>query len=631
LLSDRHNVVVIADEAHRSQYGLLRGLARHMRDALPGASFIGFTGTPIELGDRSTPALFGDYIDTYDVLQAVDDRATVPIYYESRLARIELDEDERPRIDPEFEEVTEQEEVEGKHRLRRKWTRLEAMVGAEKRLKLVAADLLEHLDRRLDAMDGKAMLVCMSRRICADMYDQLTALRPEWHSEDDERGAVKLVMSGSATDPPEWQRHVRSKGRNDAISRRLKDPADPLKIVVVRDMWLTGFDCPPLHTMYLDKAMTGHNLMQAIARVNRVFRDKPGGLVVDYIGVAEPLTRAMADYTAGGGTGKPKLDQAEAVAVMCEKYEVIVAMYHGFDYLQFLRASAASRLRGIVAAMEHVLGLEEGKPRYLRAVGELSKAFALAVPHEEAMAIRDELALFQEVRAALRKATAAPPGERTPEEIDTALRQLVSRAISGTGVVDIFAAAGLERPDISLLSEEFLEEVRRLPQRNLAVEMLEKLLRDEVRTVGRRNVVQSRSFAEMLEETIRKYHNRTVQAARVIEELIELAREMREARGRGEDLGLTDEEVAFYDALEVKDSAVAVLGDETLRTIAQELVRAVRKNVSTDWALRESARARIRVIVRRILRKYGYPPHKREKATLTVLEQAEVLCGPWAA
>jgi type I restriction enzyme R subunit len=630
LLSDRKNIVVIADEAHRSQYGFIDGFARHMHDALPNASFIGFTGTPIELDDRNTPAVFGDYIDTYDVLQAVEDGATVPIYYESRLAKIELVEDERPRIDPEFEEVTEEEEAAHREKLKRRWARLEAMVGTEKRLRLVAEDLVNHFERRLEGMDGKGLIVCMSRRICVDMYNELVRLRPGWHCDDDDCGEIKVVMSGSASDPPEWQQHVRSKGRRDDIARRFKDPGDPLRLVVVRDMWLTGFDCPPLHTMYIDKPMAGHTLMQAIARVNRVFRDKPGGLVVDYIGVAEPLKRAMANYTASGGRGAPQLDQQEAVAVMLEKYEIVVAMYHDFDYRPYLAAEAQKRMRGVAAAMDHVLGLEDGKKRYLQAVTELSKAFALAVPHEEALGIRDELAFFQEVRSALVKATTPEKEKKSEEDLDTAIRQLVSRAVSGTEVIDIFAAAGLQKPDISILSEEFLEDVRRLPQRNLAVEMLEKLLNDEIKVQERKNVVQARSFAEMLEETIRKYQNRTIEAARVIEELIALAKKMREAQRRGEDLGMTEEEIAFYDALEVNDSAVAVLGDDTLRTIAQELVRAVRKSVTIDWTVRDSARAKIRVIVKRILRKYGYPPDKQEKATKTVLEQAEVLCEDWA-
>jgi len=468
----------------------------------------------------------------------------------------------------------------------------------------------------------------MSRRICVDLYDALIKLRPDWHTDDDGRGVLKIVMSGSASDRSEWQPHIRNKSRREALAKRFKDPDDPMKLVIVRDMWLTGFDCPCLHTMYVDKPMRGHGLMQAIARVNRVFKDKPGGLVVDYLGLAEQLKYALADYTQAGGRGEAALDQAEAVAVLKEKCEIVCGMYHGFDYLAVVAASGGERLQGIAQAMEHVLSLEDGKKRYLEAVSNLSKAFALAVPHEEALAIRDEVGFFQEVRSAIAKHTVE--GERkSAQEIDAAIRQLVSRAVASDEVVDIFAAVGLDKPDISILSDEFLAEVRALPQRNLAVELLRKLLNDEIKLRSRRNVVQARSFTEMLEEAIRKYQNRTVEAAQVIEELLELARQMRAAQKRGEDLGLSDDEIAFYDALEVNDSAVQVLGDECLRTIAQELVRTVRRSVSIDWSVRESARARIRVLVRRILRKHGYPPDKQERATQLVLQQAEVLCDEW--
>jgi type I restriction enzyme R subunit len=628
-LSSRRNIVVIADEAHRSQYDFIDGFARHMHDALPNASFIGFTGTPIERDDRSTPAVFGDYIDKYDILRAVEDEFTVLIYYEGRLAKIDLREDEKPKIDPEFEEITEGEEESDKQKLRTKWAALEAMVGTEKRIVLVAEDLVNHFEKRLTALDGKAMIVCMSRRICVDMYNAIVKLRPDWHSNDDDKGVLKIVMSGSASDRAEWQPHIRSKPRREALAKRFKDPDDPMKVVIVRDMWLTGFDCPSLHTMYVDKPMRGHGLMQAIARVNRVFKDKPGGLVVDYLGLADQLRRALADYTEAGGRGKAAINQEEAVAVMLEKYEVVVSIFHGFDYDSILKAEPAERIAGIAAAMEHILQIEDGKKRYLAEVTALSKAFALAVPHEEALRVRDEVGLFQEVRAGLAKATVEGEG-KTPEEMDTAIRQLVSRAVASEEVVDIFAAAGLKKPDISILSDEFLQEVRQLPHRNLAVELLRKLLNDEIRTSSRKNVVQARSFAEMLEKAIRKYQNRAIEAAQVIEELIELAKEMRKARRRGDDLGMTDDEVAFYDALEVNDSAVKVLGNETLKNIAQELVAAVRRSVTIDWTARENARAQIRVIVKRILRKYGYPPDKQEKATQTVLEQAEVLCREWA-
>ncbi len=628
-LTGRRNVVVIADEAHRSQYDFIDGFARHLHDALPSASFIGFTGTPIESTDRSTPAVFGDYIDKYDILRAVEDQATVPIFYESRLARIELDEDEKPMIDPEFEEITEAEEEETrKQRMRTKWASLEAMVGAEKRLGLVAADLVEHFDRRQEAMDGKALVVCMSRRICVGLYDAIVKLRPEWHSDDDAQGAIKIVMSGSATDELAWQSHIRPKTVREAMAKRFKNPEDELKIVIVRDMWLTGFDCPSMHTMYVDKPMGGHNLMQAIARVNRVFRDKPGGLVVDYLGLAEALKDALSNYTASGGKGNATVDQEHAAMVMLEKYEVVRDMLHGFDYERILAAPVQDRMVGIADAMEFVLGLEDGKKRYLDAVTSLSKAFALAVPNDKAIAIRDEVGLFQAIRSGLVKATVTA-GERSSEDVESALRQLVSRAVSSTEVVDIFAAAGLDKPDISILSDEFLAEVRQLPQRNLALELLKKLINDEIKTRMRKNVVQARSFAEMLEEAVRKYQNRAIEAAEIIEELIQIAKTMRAAQQRGDDLGLTEDEVAFYDALEVNDSAVLELGDETLKKIAQDLVSTVRRSVSVDWAKRDNARAQIRVMVKRILRRYGYPPDKQEKATDLVVEQAEVLCDDW--
>ncbi len=627
-LSERCNIVVIADEAHRSQYDFIDGFARHMRDALPHASFVGFTGTPIELADASTRAVFGDYISVYDIQRAVQDGATVPIYYESRLARLALDEAERPKIDPDFDEATEGEEVERKEKLKTRWAQLEAVVGAAKRLKLVAQDIVEHLDKRLEAMDGKAMVVCMSRRISVDLYREIVKLRPGWRHEDDARGSIKVVMTGSASDPADWQPHIRSKPRREALANRFRDPQDPFKLVLVRDMWLTGFDAPSLHTMYVDKPMRGHGLMQAIARVNRVFRDKPGGLVVDYLGLAHELKAALATYTESGGTGRTALDQDEAVALMLEKYELCCGLFHGFDRANWTRGRPEERLGLLPAAQEHILRQENGKDRCVRAVRELSQAFALAVPHDEALRIRDDVAFFQAVQAVLAK---RPPGEARPEEeLDHAVRQIISRAVAPEAVVDIFAAAGLAKPDISILSEEFLAEVRGMPQRNLAVELLQKLLRGELFTRRRRNLVQARSFAEMLEQTIRRYQSRAIEAAQVIEELIALARDMREANARGEKLNLSEEELAFYDALETNDSAVKVLGDETLRIIARELVATVRRNVTIDWTVRENVRAQLRVLVKRILRKYGYPPDKQEKATQTVLEQAALLSAEWA-
>jgi type I restriction enzyme R subunit len=642
MLSDRRNIVVIADEAHRSQYEfgshlvkrkdgtvyLGHGFAKNMRDALPHASFIGFTGTPIELQDANTRAVFGDYISVYDIQRAVQDGATVPIYYESRLARLALDEAERPKIDTDFEEATEGEEVERKEKLKTKWAQLEAVVGAQKRLKLVARDIVEHFEKRCDAMDGKAMVVCMSRRICVELYRELVKLRPAWQDEDDARGAIKVVMTGSATDPPDWQAHIRNKPRREALANRFRDATDPLRIVLVRDMWLTGFDAPSLHTMYIDKPMRGHGLMQAIARVNRVFRDKPGGLVVDYLGLAHELKAALATYTDSGGTGRTALDQGEAVALVLEKYEVCCGLFHGFDRSRWTTGTPQERLGLLPAAQEHILKQENGKDRCVRAVRDLSQAFALAVPHEEALRIRDDVAFFQAVQAVLAKRA---PGEARPEkELDHAVRQIISRAVAPEGVVDIFAAAGLQKPDISILSDEFLAEVRGMPQRNLAVELLQKLLKGELANRRRKNVVQARSFAAMLEQTIRRYQNRAIEAAQVIEELIALAKEMREANARGEALGLSEDELAFYDALETNDSAVKVLGDETLRAIARELVETVRNNVTIDWTLRENVRAQLRVLVKRILRKHGYPPDKQEKATATVLEQAALLSAEWA-
>ena len=629
VLSERRNIVVIADEAHRSQYDFIDGFARHMRDALPNASFIGFTGTPIELTDKNTRSVFGDYISVYDIQRAVLDGATVPIYYESRLAKLELKEAEKPKIDPEFEDLTEGEEVERKEKLKSRWAQLEALVGSEKRLKLVAEDLVRHFENRLVAMDGKAMVVCMSRRICVELYKQIVALRPDWHHADDDKGSIKVIMTGSASDPLDWQGHIRNKSRREAMALRFRDAGDPFRLVIVRDMWLTGFDAPSLHTMYADKPMRGHGLMQAIARVNRVFKDKPGGLVVDYLGLADELRRALANYTESGGTGKTAIDQSEAVALLLEKFEVCRGFFHGFDWSAWISGTPQQRLALLPAAQEHILRQKDGKNRLLKVVSELSQAFALAVPHEEALRIRDDIGFFQAVRAVLAKSGTGE--KKSDEELDHAIRQIVSNAVASDEVIDIFEAAGLKKPDISILSDEFLAEVRGLPQKNLAVELLRKLLNGEIKTRRRKNVVQARSFAEMLEEAIRRYQNRAIETAQVIEELIALAKQMREANQRGEELGLNEDELAFYDALEVNDSAVKVLGDETLRDIARELVATVRKNVTIDWTVRENVRAQLRVLVKRILRKYGYPPDKQEKATQVVLEQAEVLSAEWAA
>jgi type I restriction enzyme R subunit len=629
LLSERRNIVVIADEAHRSQYDFIDGFARHMRDALPNASFIAFTGTPIELTDKNTRAVFGDYISIYDIQRAVEDGATVPIYYESRLAQLSLPEELKPRIDEEFEEVTEGEEIERKEKLKTKWAQLEAIVGAPRRLELLAQDIVAHFEQRLGALEGKGMIVCMSRRIAVELYREIVRLRPQWEDPDDERGQLKVVMTGSAADPADWQPHIRDKRRREALANRFRDSNDPFKLVIVRDMWLTGFDAPSLHTLYLDKPMRGHGLMQAIARVNRVFRDKPGGLVVDYLGLAPELKAALATYTESGGRGHTALPQDDAVRLMLEKYEVCRDLFHGFDYSLWLTGQPHDRLTLLPAAMEHILAQENGKERLVQAARDLSRAFALAVPHEAARRIRDEVAFFQSVQAALTKRT--PSEGRPPEDLDHAVRQILAQAITPQGVLDIFSAAGLSRPEISILSEEFLAEMRGLPHKNLAVEALQRLLRGEINRLRRKNLVQSRAFSELLEQTLRRYQNRAIEAAQVIEELIGLAREMKAATARGERLGLSEEELAFYDALETNDSAVAVLGDETLRAIARELVQAVRNNVSIDWNLRETVRAHLRVIVKRILRKYGYPPDKQEKATQTVLEQVALLTEEWVA
>ncbi|HOA14633.1 MAG TPA: type I restriction endonuclease subunit R [Myxococcota bacterium] len=639
MLSERRNIVVIADEAHRSQYDFVDGLARNLRDALPKASFIGFTGTPIELADANTRGVFGAYISIYDIQRAVADGATVPIYYESRLAKLALDPAEMPVIDTGFEEATEGEEVERKERLKSRWAQLEAIVGAERRLNLVADDILTHMDARAQVVDGKVMIVCMSRRICVEMYRALIERRPEWAGDGDEQGAVKVIMTGSAVDPVDWRQHIRSKDRREKLAERFRRPDDHFRIVIVRDMWLTGFDAPCLQTMYIDKPMRGHGLMQAIARVNRVFRDKPGGLVVDYIGLAQELKSALATYTESGGQGRAALDVDDAVAAMLEKYEVCQGLFGsyvdhgkfvpGFDWSEYKWTDRKRFMKLLLAAKDHVLGQERGSERLKKAVAELNKAHSLIPTHPQAMRIADHLAFFQDVRSVLDKLKNLD--SKSDEELDHAVRQIISRAVTPEGVMDVFAAVGLDKPDISILSDEFLMEVKDIPYKNVAVELLQKLLMGEIRTRRTRNAVQSRAFSEMLEQSLRRYQNRAIETAQVIEELIALAKEMRAADARGEALGLTQDELAFYDALETNDSAVKVLGDETLRTIARELVTTVRANVTIDWTIRENVRAHLRTIVKRVLRRYGYPPDKQEQATRTVLEQAELLCNEWAA
>ncbi|WP_102126668.1 type I restriction endonuclease subunit R [Deinococcus planocerae] len=636
-LSERSNVVVIADEAHRSQYGmkarvdqntgqLSYGFAKHMRDALPNATFLGFTGTPVELRDADTRAVFGEYIDVYDVQRAVDDGATVPIFYESRLVRIRPDDAAWDTLDSEFEDITEGEEVASREKLKTKWAALEALVGDPKRVRLVAEDLVQHFEQRQEVIEGKGMIVGMSRRICVALYDEIIRLRPEWEGAGDTEGVIKVVMTGSATDDKSWQKHIRSGARNREIADQFRQADSSMRLVIVRDMWLTGFDVPSLHTMYIDKPMHGHNLMQAIARVNRVFRDKPGGLVVDYLGLANSLKEAMRVYTDDGRV-EPKRDFEEALDLMQEKLDVVRGILHGFDYTDFAGATPAERVALIAAGQDFVLGKREAvKERYIREVLALGQAYALAIPHPDALAVREEIVFLQTVRAALSKQETTQT-RQARHEVNHAIQQLVEKAVAPDGVIDVFASAGLKRPDISILSESFLQEVRDMPQRNLAVDLLEKLLRDEVRTRSRRNVVQSQNFSAKLEDAIARYQSRSIETAQVIEELLDLARQMREAQRRGDDLRLSEDEIAFYDALEVNDSAVKIMGDDVLREIAHEIAETVRRNATVDWHLREQARAKLRLMVKKVLRRHGYPPDKTEKASQLVLDQAELFAG----
>ncbi len=651
-LTERRNVVVIADEAHRSQYGfrakldvktgqISYGFAKYMRDALPNASFIGFTGTPIEADDVNTPAVFGNYIDVYDISRAVEDGATVPIYYESRLARIELDSMEMPKIDAEVNELTEDDPEAEQERFKKKWSTVEALVGSDKRLALVAQDLVSHFEDRLAALDGKAMVVCMSRRICVKLFEAIVMLRPDWQSLDDQNGAIKIVMTGAASDPPEWQQHIGNKARRDLLAKRARDPKDPLKLVIVRDMWLTGFDAPCMHTMYVDKPMQGHGLMQAIARVNRVFRDKPAGLIVDYIGIAQNLKSALQQYSKNDqdNTG---VDESQAVAVLMEKYEVVRDMYHGFDYITALAGTPQERLAMMAGAIEWILDLQQtlaakestkdGKKdahrRYQDAVLALSKAFSLASASDEAREIREEVGFFQAIRAALVKSSTGSGVTQLEREL--AIQQIVSRAVVSTEIVDILAAAGIKSPDISILSDEFLAEVQQMERKNLALEALRKLINDGIRSRSKANVVQTKAFSERLEDAVARYHANAITTVEVLEELIKLAKDIRSARQRGEEQGLSEDEIAFYDALAENESAIQMMGDDKLKLIAHELMISLRENVSVDWAHRDSARARMRVLVKRILRKYGYPPDLQDAAVQTVLQQAEALSSTWS-
>ncbi|MCB9082320.1 MAG: type I restriction endonuclease subunit R [Lewinellaceae bacterium] len=626
-LSERKNIVVIADEAHRSQYDFIDGFAKHLRDALPNATFIGFTGTPIESGDKNTQAVFGNYVDIYDIQQAVDDKATVPIFYESRLAKVNFVEDEKIHLDEQFEELTENEELSNRQQMRAKWTRLEAIVGNPNRLQKIAEDLVYHFEQRNAVLDGKAMIVCMSRRICVELYNAIINIRPLWHSDDDDKGTIKVIMTGSSSDVLTMQPHIRNKPRRKTIGDRLKNPTDSLKLVIVRDMWLTGFDAPCLHTLYVDKPMRGHNLMQAIARVNRVFTEgKEGGLVVDYLGIAQELKTALADYTASGGEGKPTLDQELAVAKMLELHEAIDYQLRHFDWRKFFKLTPEEKLKFIPVIVDYIFSQENGEQSFTENTKNLLKAFAISVPHERAMAIRDDVALFQAIKSRLVKISDRNEGGKTDDEMETAIKQIISEAITADNVIDIFDAAGLKKPNIEILDERFLQELKDLPQKNLAVELLKKLLKDEIKKRTKINLVESKKFSEMLEDAIKRYHNGMIDTVEFLEKvLIPFAEQMKEADKRGEKLGLNYREYAFYTALEVNNSAVAILGDQMLKHIAQELLKTVRNSTTIDWTIKESVQSALRRNIRRILRLHGYPPDLQEKAVETVIVQAKML------
>ncbi|MBI3794854.1 MAG: type I restriction endonuclease subunit R [Nitrospinae bacterium] len=643
LLSERKNIIVIADEAHRSQYGfsaktvygkdgesarISYGFAKYLRDAVPNASFIGFTGTPVEKEDADTQRVFGNYIDVYDISQAVEDEATVKIYYESRLVQVHLKPEEKEKMDEETEAITEGEESTATEKAKAKWAQLAAIVGHPDRLKKVAEDIVKHFEARQEALEGKGMIVCMSRKIAVELYEEIIKLKPQWHDRDLRKGAVKVVMTSASSDPESWQKHHTSKENRKEISERFKDPSDPLRLVIVRDMWLTGFDVPCLHTMYIDKAMRGHSLMQAIARVNRIYKDKKGGLIVDYIGIASDLKTAFITYASSGGKGAPTIDQKEAVAKMLEKYEVVVQMFDKFDYKKYFSANTQEKLVLILEAQEYVLGLADGKTRFAREVTLLSQAFALSVPDPKAIEIRDEVGFFQAIKARLVKFEPTGGG-KSDTEIETAIKQIVDRAVVSDGIVDIFDAAGIKKPDISILSDEFLAEVRGMERKNLALELLRKLLNDEIHSRTRKNHILSKKLSELLENSIRKYQNNLLTTAQVIEELIKMAREIKDSDKRGEFMGLSEAELAFYDALANNQSAKDVLGDDKLRELSRVLVKKVKKNTSIDWTLKESVQAKLRVIVKRTLRQFGYPPDLELLATENVLKQAELQADEW--
>ena len=644
LLSDRENIVVIADEAHRSQYGFkaktiddknekgevigkktVYGFAKYLRDALPNATYLGFTGTPIENTDVNTPAVFGNYVDIYDIAQAVEDGATVRIYYESRLAKVNLSEEGKALVD-ELDKELDQEDLTDNQKAKAKWTQLEALVGSENRVNQIAKDIIEHFEQRQTVFEGKGMIVTMSRRIAVDLYEAVIKLRPEWHSDELSKGAIKVVITSASSDGPKISKHHTTKEERRMLADRMKNPNDELKLVIVCDMWLTGFDVPCLHTLYIDKPMKGHNLMQAIARVNRVYKDKPGGLIVDYLGIASDLKKALSFYSDAGGKGDPTILQEQAVELMLEKLEVVSNMYHGFHYEEYFEADTSKKLSIILAAEEHILGLEDGKKRYINEVTALSKAFAIAVPHEQAMDVKDEIAFFQAVKARLVKFDSTETG-RTDEEIETTIRQVIDKALVTEPVVDVFDAAGLKKPDISILSEEFLMELKGMEHKNVALEVLKKLLNNEIKSRAKKNLVKSKTLREMLENTIKKYHNKILSAAEVIEELISLSKEIVEMDKEAKAMGLSDFEYAFYTAVASNDSARELMQKDKLRELAVALTETIRQNATIDWTIKESAKAKLKVSVKRLLRKYGYPPDMQMLATETVLKQAEMIAN----
>ena len=641
-LSDRRNIVVIADEAHRTQYGfeaktidekndqgevigkkVVYGFAKYLRDALPNATYLGFTGTPIEKTDVNTPAVFGNYVDIYDISQAVEDGATVRIYYESRLAKVGLS-DEGKKLIAELDKELEQDELTETQKPKAKWTQMEALVGSKQRIQNIARDIVSHFEARQEVFVGKGMIVSMSRRIAAELYEEIIKLKPEWHDDDLAKGAIKVVMTASSSDGPMLAKHHTTKEQRRTLADRMKDDDDPLKLVIVRDMWLTGFDAPSMHTLYIDKPMKGHNLMQAIARVNRVHKDKPGGLVVDYLGIAADLKEALSFYSDAGGKGDPTLAQEQAVALMLEKIEVVSAMYHGFAYEQYFEADTSQKLSLILAAEEHILGLENGKKRYINEVTALSQAFAIAIPHEQALDAKDEIAFFQAVKARLAKFDGTGNG-KTDEEIETTIRQVIDKALVSEQVIDVFDAAGIKKPDISILSEEFLAELKGYQHKNIALEVLKKLLNDELKARTRKNLVQSKSLMEMLETAIKRYQNKILTAAEVIEELIKISKEIVASDAEAKDMGLSEFEYAFYTAVANNDSARELMQHDMLRELAVVLTQRVRENASIDWTIKESVRAKLKVIIKRTLRQYGYPPDMQLLATETVLKQAEMI------